>query len=71
MLEGTIRTLDKGMREMIHEKIKLTATNIAEIAGATAEVEIVENAPLTYNDIDLTNKMVSSLQKRLETINCM
>jgi amidohydrolase len=63
MLEGTIRTLDKGMREMIHEKIKLTATNIAEIAGATAEVEIVENAPLTYNDIDLTNKMVSSLQK--------
>jgi len=63
MLEGTIRTLDEGMREMIHEKIKLTATNIAEISGATAEVEIVENAPLTYNDIDLTNKMVSSLQK--------
>ena len=63
MLEGTIRTLDEGMREMIHEKIELTATNIAEIAGATAEVEIVENAPLTYNDIDLTNKMVSSLQK--------
>lgn len=63
MLEGTIRTLDEGMREMIHEKIKLTATNIAEIAGATAEVEIVENAPLTYNNIDLTNKMVSSLQK--------
>jgi amidohydrolase len=63
MLEGTIRTLDKGMREMIHEKVKLTATNIAEIAGATAEVEIVENAPLTYNNIDLTNKMVPSLQK--------
>ncbi|ADR20724.1 N-acyl-L-amino acid amidohydrolase [Marivirga tractuosa] len=63
MLEGTIRTLDEGMRELIHEKIKLTATNIAEIAGATADVEIVENAPLTYNDIDLTNKMVSSLQK--------
>jgi len=63
MLEGTIRTLDEGMREMIHEKIKLTATNIAEISGATAEVEIVENAPLTYNDIELTNKMVSSLQK--------
>lgn len=63
MLEGTIRTLDEGMRDMIHEKIKLTAENIAEIAGATAEVEIVENAPLTYNDIDLTNKMVSSLQK--------
>ncbi|WP_340153011.1 amidohydrolase [uncultured Marivirga sp.] len=63
MLEGTIRTLDEGMREMIHEKIKLTATNIAEIARATADVEIVENAPLTYNDIDLTNQMVSSLQK--------
>jgi len=63
MLEGTIRTLDEGMRELIHEKIKLTATNIAEIAGATADVIIMENAPLTYNDIDLTNKMVASLEK--------
>lgn len=63
MLEGTIRTLDQGMREMIHEKIKLTAENIAEIAGATVDVSIEENAALTYNQPNLTQKMASSLQK--------
>lgn len=63
MLEGTIRTLDESMREMIHEKIKLTAENIAEIAGATVEVTIEENAPLTYNQPELTQKMASSLEK--------
>lgn len=62
-LEGTIRTLDKEMQQKIHNKIRLTAKNIAEIAGATVEVEIKGNAPLTYNDINLTNKMVPSLVK--------
>ncbi|SMG16908.1 amidohydrolase [Marivirga sericea] len=62
-LEGTIRTLDEEMRKMIHEKIKITAEKIAEIEGATVEVEITENAPLTYNEPALTQKMASSLQK--------
>src|SRR6187402_1463102 len=48
---GTIRTLDAGMQKTIHEKIKLTATNIAESAGATAEVVIENKTPITYNDI--------------------
>ncbi len=60
---GTIRTLDADMQKKIHEKIKLTATNIAESAGATAEVIIESKTPITYNDIALTEKMVSSLQK--------
>ena len=34
---GTIRTLDPNMQKIIHEKIKRTATLIAESAGATAE----------------------------------
>lgn len=63
MMAGTIRTLDVGMQQKIHEKIKLTATKIAESAGATAEVTIVNKTPVTYNDIDLTEKMVGSLQK--------
>ncbi len=60
---GTIRTLDVDMQKKIHEKIKLTATNIAESAGATAEVTIENKTPVTYNDIALTEKMVASLQK--------
>ena len=38
---GTIRALDVEMQKKIHEKVKLTATKIAESAGATAEVEII------------------------------
>lgn len=62
-MAGTIRTLDADMQKLIHEKIKLTATNIAESAGATAEVIIENKTPVTYNDIPLTEKMVASLQK--------
>jgi amidohydrolase len=63
VMAGTIRTLDEGMRTEILEKIKLTATKIAESAGATAVVEIVNKTPVTYNDIDLTEKMIPSLQR--------
>jgi amidohydrolase len=60
-MAGTIRTFDKDMRETIHAKIKLTAMKIAESAGATAEVSIVQKTPVTYNDPSLTEKMVPSL----------
>ena len=63
VMAGTIRTLDNDMRTKIHEKIKLTATKIAESGGATAEVSIVNKTPVTYNDPELTEKMIGSLQK--------
>jgi amidohydrolase len=62
-MAGTIRTLDADMQKIIHEKIKLTATKIAESAGARAEVEIVSKTAVTYNDAALTEKMVPSLQR--------
>lgn len=60
---GTIRTLDTVMQNKIHEKIILTATKIAESAGATAEVTIRRGTPVTFNDPALTQKMFPSLQK--------
>jgi amidohydrolase len=60
---GTIRTLDEGMRLKIHEKIKLTATKIAESAGATADVVIESKTPITFNDPGLTNMMLPSLER--------
>jgi amidohydrolase len=58
---GTIRTLDTGMQKDIHEKIRRTATNIAEASGAEAEVEINIGYPVTFNDLDLTAKMLPTL----------
>jgi amidohydrolase len=62
-LEGTIRTFDRQMQKMVHEKIKLTATRIAEASGAKAEVTIIEGYPVTYNDPPLTERMMPSLVK--------
>lgn len=63
VMAGTIRTLDDDMRLKIHEKIKLTATKIAESGGATAEVLIENKTPVTYNDPALTERVVASLER--------
>lgn len=60
-MTGTIRTLDKKMQALIHENIRRTAVNIAESAGALAEVEIEIGVPVTINDPILTAKMLPSI----------
>ncbi len=62
-MAGTIRTLDKEMQKDVHNRIKNTAEKIAESAGATAEVTFTGMTPVTYNDPDLTEKMVPSLER--------
>jgi amidohydrolase len=62
-MSGTIRTFDPAMQQDIHERLKRTATLIAESAGATAEVTIDRKTPVTFNDPALTEKMVASLVK--------
>ena len=60
---GTIRTLNTDMQKIIHEKIRLTATKIAESAGAVAEVDIQIGVPVTFNDPELTARMLSTVQR--------
>lgn len=62
-MAGTIRTLDDKVQDIVHEKIKLTATKIAESMGATAEVTIVRKTPVTWNTPELVNKSLPSLEK--------
>ncbi|MBX7124516.1 MAG: amidohydrolase [Cyclobacteriaceae bacterium] len=62
-MEGTIRTFDPEMQKKVHDKIKLTATRIAEASGATAQVDIQVMYPVTYNDPALTARMAPSLAK--------
>jgi len=61
-LEGTIRSLDPEQQPLIHDEIRKVATNIAESAGATAEVEIIIGNPVTYNDPELTEQMAPTLK---------
>ncbi|MFB3855577.1 MAG: amidohydrolase [Vicinamibacterales bacterium] len=63
LLEGTIRTFDAAMQKDIHERIRRTAASIAEAAGASAEVSISIGNPVTFNDPELTARMVASLER--------
>ena len=62
VMDGTIRTFDPEMREDFLERITRTAEQIAESAGAKAEVSITSYSPVTYNDPALTEKMLPSLR---------
>ena len=60
-MAGTIRTFDVGVREELHAKLRRTVANIAEAAGATAEVVIDGYAPVTGNEPDLLRRMMPTL----------
>lgn len=63
IMEGTTRTFDLEMQRILHQKIELTVTKIAESAGATAEVKLTGGLRPTYNDEKLTETMVPSLKR--------
>jgi amidohydrolase len=60
---GTVRTLDEGMRSLIHERITRTAQGIAQSSGATADVTITRGYDVTRNDTSLTEKMLPTLRR--------
>ena len=64
VMMGTIRSLSADDEKMMIERVRTIATKTAEAAGATAEVKIPMSVryPVTYNDPDLTAKMLPSLQ---------
>ncbi len=60
---GTIRTLDVEMQDDIHQRITKTAKLIGESAGCQVEVEIEKFVPVTYNNPDLTRRMLPTLEQ--------
>lgn len=62
-MTGTVRTFDEGTRDDIHRRIEATARSIAEASGATAEVVIDRNYPVTTNDPALTERMLPTLKR--------
>ena len=62
-IEGTVRTFDEAVRKDIHARIRSIAANLAEIGGATAEVEFGLGYPVTRNDPALTERMAPTLRR--------
>jgi amidohydrolase len=58
---GTIRTLGREQRVLVHKRIKAIAKGIGESAGCEVDVNIVNGYPVTINDVELTKMMVPTL----------
>jgi len=62
---GTVRTLSASDEKLIFERIRQIATKTAEANGAEAIVELPYSShyPVTFNNLELTAKMLPSLKK--------
>lgn len=60
---GTIRTYSDEQQTLVHRRIQEIAENIAESAGAQADVDIKKMYPVTHNDASLTEMMLPTLQE--------
>ncbi|MDO1500418.1 amidohydrolase [Winogradskyella maritima] len=66
---GTVRTLDPAMRSMIERRMKEMVETIAKAYGGEATITFQNNTSITFNDADLVDDMLPSLQKVAGTEN--
>ncbi|MCX7562325.1 amidohydrolase [Xanthomonadaceae bacterium XH05] len=66
---GTLRTFDMDVREDVIARFRSTAEHFAAASGATAELSVSMNAPVTRNDPALTQRLRPSLEKAAGTGN--
>lgn len=62
-LSGTIRTFDPGTLRVVHHRMREVVTGIARSMGATATLEIEPGVPVTWNDPDLAEHMLPTVQR--------
>lgn len=62
---GTLRALSAQDEQLLISRVRQIAEKTAEAHGATVEVEIPYSShyPVTFNNVDLTQRMVPSLKK--------
>lgn len=70
---GTVRNLSPEDEKMFIERIKTIVQKTAEAAGATAEIKLpyTTHYPVTYNNPELTQKMLPTLQSTAGEANVM
>jgi amidohydrolase len=59
---GTVRTLDPSMRELIMRRMNEMSRDIAKAYGGSATIAWQSNTLITYNDLELTQQMLPSLE---------
>jgi amidohydrolase len=62
-MEGTIRALDEDMRQLIFKRLEEIVEHTAASNGATAQLTINKGYPITYNDPQLTQQMLPTLER--------
>jgi amidohydrolase len=60
---GTIRSFDTTTRRILHERIPREAQYIAQSGGGTADVQIIDQYPVTVNNPALVARMLPTLQR--------
>lgn len=60
---GTIRTLNPDMKTLVHRRLREIVEGIAEANNAEATLAIDEGYPITYNDPDLYDRMLPTLER--------
>lgn len=60
---GTIRTLNKDMKELIRKRMQEMVPAIAQAYRAEATVDIQDGADITFNNEALTEKMIPTLER--------
>ncbi|ADV51021.1 carboxypeptidase Ss1 [Cellulophaga algicola DSM 14237] len=60
---GTVRTLDPDMKTLIVRRMTEMTEGLAKAYGGSATIEFQNNTAITYNDEQLTEAMVPTLQK--------
>lgn len=61
-LEGTVRTLSQAQRDDVIERLRRTASKIAESAGASAHIEVTPTYPAGYNNSALVDALLPQLK---------
>ena len=63
VMEGTVRTLDKKIRQQTLAQLKKTVEGVAALSNTSATITFEPGYPITYNDPQLTEQMQSSMAR--------
>lgn len=61
-MEGTIRTHNSDVRRQIQKTFRRIVNQTAASHGAKAQIDLIDYGPVMWNDLPLTNQMLSTLQ---------